>query len=297
MKPVSHLLNILENTKFDFLLEIFLDIIKHLKILNYDYRIENWYNRIGAALDDKSGFKNHPMHLIFKSILLKSIITNSITVNDLIRKSFLYKIPLFSPSCLEQCPDEHGCCHSSYSIHKLDYLRIIEENLLDRSHFEVKNNKIKLKTKRVNKVITCIALDSESRTCMIHKYKPSTCCKYPVINSVNKYDKNLKCWVGKCAHYPKDKSWGTKVSPIVLEALRILWIKSQLIWEEEYKIINQNQIFNHDESLRRILRYIVGFRKSRYIVGKDKILKYLRIDFDEDQILKVYKIIQRNTIY
>lgn len=296
MKSVSELLNILKNTNFDFLLEIFSDIIKHLKIMKYDYTIEDWHNKILKDLNNQFEFKNHPIHSIFKNILLKSIIANGVEVNDSIRRCFLNKIPLFSPDCLSECPDEHGCCHSSYTVHKLDYLRIIEEGLLNKSHFKINNNKIKLKTKRHDNVITCIALDT-TRRCRINKYKPETCCKYPIINSVNKWDKNLECWVGNCAHYPEEKSWGTKISPIIIEALRILWIKSQLIWEEEYTIIKKNQIFNNNQFLRKILRYIIGLRKCRYIVGKNRILEILKEKFDESQILEVYDIIKKQLLF
>ena len=296
MKPVSELLNVLIGTDFEFLLDIFSDLIPFLVILDEDVEKEDWKSKLSKSINASFGYKKHPIHSIFKDILLKSIIIDSIKLNDAIREAFLYKITLFSPNCIDECPDEHGCCHSSYSINKLDYNRIIEENLIDPNSFIIKNEKIKLRTKRVGKIITCIALDLQTRGCLIHKYKPSTCTKYPIINSVNRWDPKMNCWVGKCAHFPGKKSWGTKVSPIIVEALRTLWIKAQLIWESKQNIIKNFETLSANHKMNKILNYILALRKSRYIVGKDKTFRILKKKFAEEDVLKIYNILLTNDI-
>ncbi|TFF97922.1 MAG: YkgJ family cysteine cluster protein [Promethearchaeota archaeon] len=292
MKGTTEILDLLKGTEFEYLITVFSDLTSFLKLLDGDKYYEKYKNKIRRLLNKSKGFKNHPIHHIFKEIFSNSIIIDSIKVNDVIRETFLYKIPLFSPNCIDECPDTHGCCHSNYIVSELDYIRIIKEDLLDPSCFSKKRNKYKLKTKRRDGVITCIALDDGSRNCLIHKYKPSTCCKYPIINSIDKWDKKLTSWVGGCAHYPGKKSWGTKVAPIVINSLRTLWIKALLIWEDEYKVLQNNKEFENDEKLKEILSYVLGLRKSLYIMSREKTLKIFRKRFEPKKINYVIDTIQ-----
>ncbi|MHA1229271.1 MAG: YkgJ family cysteine cluster protein [Candidatus Helarchaeota archaeon] len=319
--PALEILKPLKESKFEYLYTIFFDIIKHFKILKQDLNEFKWDYKLSKYININRPLNKHPIHSLFKEILLNSIIVNSIEVNDGIRNIFLNKIAHFSPNCLKECPEKFGCCHSSYTINKIDYLRILNEKLLEPSAFIVKNGKFKLKTKIIDKCTTCIALKNNSRLCMVHKYKPSTCTKYPIINSVNKWDRILNCWTGSCVHYPDNKAWGTKVSPIIVQSMRDLWIRAQLICENKYEIINSNKIINSNQIIypnkimqldtgnildnndrfnnfkmsnpesEKILEHILGIRKCKYIVNKEKTIKLLKNLFKECDIEKIYNII------
>ncbi|MHA1311227.1 MAG: YkgJ family cysteine cluster protein [Candidatus Helarchaeota archaeon] len=294
MIPLIEILSPLKGSQFEFLLDTFSEIIKYLKVLEVDLKRENWDEKIRKVCNNNSNLMNHPIYSIFSDILSKSIIINSVKIHDSIREAFLYKIALFSPNCLEDCPDPHGCCHSSYTVSKLDYYRILNEKLLSPSQFIKTNRKIILKTKIYQNEVTCAALKDGTRECLIHKYKPSTCAKYPIINAVNKWDKNLKCWVGRCAHFPGEKSWGTKISPKILDALRTLWVKSQIIWEVNYDLLNNNDQINKNHKLLTILDHIQGIRKCQYIMDKEKIIANLLDEFDKEDIEYIYNFIVKN---
>ncbi|MHA1269531.1 MAG: YkgJ family cysteine cluster protein [Candidatus Helarchaeota archaeon] len=290
MIHVKNIIKIFQKSEFAFLIDIFSQVIENLIILEDEEKLENWNNFIKNSLSVSKEFKDHPIHFIFKDILLNSIIIDGLVVYDAIRNIFLYKIACFSPDCLNECTDEHGCCHSSYLTNRLDYGRIIKEGLLDKSQFIIKNKKYQVKTKNIENGIVCAALDDNSRKCLIHKYKPTTCSKYPLINNVNIWDEEKKCWVGKCAHFVGEKPWGTKVHPVIIQSLRDLWIKAQLIWEAEDEVINKYAIIKESQDLQTILKYILGIRKCKYIVGRDITIKILSKYFDKNKIEQVYKM-------
>jgi len=289
MYPIIEIIQHFEGSDFNFLIDIFSNIIPFLKLLDEDYI--DFKTKFEATLTVQKKFPYHPLHSLFEDLLLKSVITDAVKVYDGIRDVFLYKISLFSPDCLASCPDEHGCCHSSYSTNKLDYLRIQAENLLDPSHFIVKKDSYKLKIKVQNGVKICSALELPSKRCLIHKYKPSTCCKYPLVINT-RWDDELACWVNKCAHSIEAKSWGTKVSPLIIEALRTLWVKSYLMWEAEYDIKKNYPDLFENEELYKILKDILSIRKCLYIINREETLALLEKNYKRADILKVFNIVK-----
>lgn len=224
---------------------------------------------------------------LFKNILVKSFIQDSMTLHDLIREAFLNRIAKKSPDCLTDCRDFHGCCHGNYSVELIDYNRIISERIFPFENFYNKKGKYRLKLKEINNEQFCIAFDFDTKCCLIHKYKPPTCSKYPLITNVFTWNKEQKLWIGHCAH---GGNWTTYVSSIILQVLSNLWIKTILLWDREQEFLSRYK------SKLNVNRINIGKKvltiNSNKIYNRQSIFNLLSEDFSKNDIISVFSLLK-----
>jgi Fe-S-cluster containining protein len=245
-------------------------------------------NEFLEIVNSEKQFLVHPFHIWFHNLLKKVIILNSQAVYDSIRDMFLNHFAIRSPNCL-QCPEEHGCCHGNYSIELIDYRRIISMELIDPSIISRFHSKYKIKLiKDENGNRFCGAFDRSSKKCLIHQFKPQTCCKYPLVCDVHNWSYELLAWTGTCAH--SDIQWATRVHPAIMNSTRDLWVHSNLLWETEQEISNHLKKPLEDEIKQIILR-ILAIKQYALPYKAGIIKKILLEDFSEAAIQKAFQIV------
>ncbi|MHA1381138.1 MAG: YkgJ family cysteine cluster protein [Candidatus Helarchaeota archaeon] len=288
MQVIARLKNILDNYEFKKIFKIFEPILMELFLPNIDFEIQKQqlenFNIISE--EDLTLKKIISFQSYFKKLLTVSYINNPLKIHDLIRDSFLNRIAFRSPNCIKDCRDIHGCCHGNYSIDLIDYIRIIDEGLLTSDYFTYKNFRYRIKLKRVNKENVCSAFDMDEKICLIHKYKPPTCCKYPLISNTFIWNNDEKSWIGNCAH---GGIWATHVSPIVLQSLNKLWVKSILLWNKEqdfFKKYNLKLSKNKLNLGKKILTI-----KSNNIYRRNTIINLLSDEFSKKDIKEILNLL------
>ncbi len=289
MQKVINLKYFIKNHYFIKIFEIFELILNQLVIPDLDFEFQK------ANLEKFNEFTNQELNLnkilkfqnYLKDLFSKSFIHDSIKLYDLIRGAFLNRIAKKSPDCLTECRDFHGCCHGNYSVELIDYNRIISERIFPFENFYKKNGKYKLKLKEINDEKFCIAFDFDKKCCLIHKYKPPTCSKYPLITNVFTWNKEQKLWIGHCAH---GGNWTTYVSPIILQGLSKLWIKTILLWEREQEFLSKY------ESKLNVNGINIGKKiltiNSNKIYNRQSILNLLSDDFSINDIISVFNLLK-----
>ncbi len=235
-------------------------------------------------------FLTHPFHIWFRDLLKGGIQLDSLATYDTIRDLFLNGIALQAPNCL-QCPDEHGCCHGTYSIEPIDYERMIAKKLVDPSDISRFRNKYKVKlVKDQNRQIHCGAFDISTKNCLIHQFKPPTCCKYPLISNIHNWSSEMMAWTGTCAH--TDKIWATRVHPAIMNILREIWVAAQFLWEKEQNIFYRLKTEQNPE-LKKIISRILALSQSARPYKMIIIKKILAENYPESSIQEALKLMKR----
>ncbi|MHA1301012.1 MAG: YkgJ family cysteine cluster protein [Candidatus Helarchaeota archaeon] len=289
MQQISKLKNFLKINEFIKIFEIFEPILEQLKIPNYEYDLQKKnlikYNRYSyQEIPLKMIYR---FHTLFKKLIVNAFIENSLKVHDLIREAFLNRIANESPDCLFECRDIHGCCHGNYSVDLIDYKRIILEDLLPANNFIYKNCRYRIKLKEVNGENICSAFDMRTKYCLIHKYKPPTCCKYPLISNTFIWNKEKQQWLGNCAH---GGIWATFVSPVILQGLNKLWVKSTILWEREQEFISK--FTNKMDSEKIYLGKKLLAINMNHIQKQNSILNLLSEEFSKEKILQIMNLMK-----
>lgn len=229
-------------------------------------------------LECEKAFLTHPFHLWLRDLLKEGIILDSLATYDTIRNLFLNRIALQAPNCL-QCSDEHGCCHGTYSIEPIDYDRIIADKSIDPACLSRFFRKYKVKfIKDQNRLIHCGAFDFSTKKCLIQRYKPPTCCKYPLISDVHKWSSELMAWTGKCAH--SDELWVTRIHPAIMDVLREIWISAQFLYEMEQNTFYRLKTQQNPE-IRAIISRILALKQRSKLFKPIMIKKIISEDFSE----------------
>ncbi|MFX0133783.1 MAG: YkgJ family cysteine cluster protein [Candidatus Hodarchaeota archaeon] len=287
MQKIIKLECIPEIRHFIKIFEIFKSILNHLALPDLDFELQKEYLEKFNNYTEQELTLNRILRFqyLFKNLLNKSFIQDSLKVHDLVREAFLNKIAIRSPNCLTECRDFHGCCHGNYSVELIDYNRIISERLFPLENFSYKNGKYRLKLRRIGNDPFCSAFDYKTKCCLIHKYKPPTCSKYPLITNVFNWNKEKKQWVGHCAH---GGTWTTYVSPVILQGLSKLWIKTILLWEREQDFLSKF------ESKLNINKIKIGKKlltvRSNKIYNLQSIISLLSEEFSKKEIIQVFNL-------
>ncbi|MFX1451787.1 MAG: hypothetical protein ACFFCM_13140 [Promethearchaeota archaeon] len=289
MREIKNFKNIIKIQHFIRIFEIFEPLLAHLVLPDLEYGLQK------IQLEKFNDYSNKELTLkqilkfqeFFKNLLLNSITQDALKVHDLIREAFLNKIAIKSPNCLTECHDFHGCCHGFYSVELMDYNRIIFEKLLPQENFDYKYKKYRLKLKKLNNETFCSAFDFKTKYCLIHKYKPPTCSKYPLITNVFTWNKEQKQWIGKCAH---GGNWTTYVSPIFLHGFSKLWIKTILLWEREQEFLSKfkSKLNNNKLAIGKIILAI----KNNKIYNRQMVINLLSEDYTKNDILELLNLIR-----
>lgn len=240
-------------------------------------------------LDLDKQFLVHPFHMWFHKLLKKVIILDSEAVYDTIRDIFLNHLTTQSPNCL-LCPEEHGCCHGNYSVEVIDYKRIITKELIDSSLITRFRSKYKIrliKDEKGNRY--CGAFDISTKKCLVHQFKPQTCCKYPLITDVHNWSYELIAWTGPCAH--SNKIWATRVHPAIMNSTRDLWVDSNYLWKAErnisYRINNQIT-----DEINEIILRILAIKRYSWPYKREITKQILLEDYSESSIQKAFQIVK-----
>jgi len=267
--------------------KIFEPLLNLLAFDNESFSLKQ--NEFLSLQQSAKSFLTHPFHLWFRNLLKEAIILDSLAAYDAIRDLFLNRIALQAPNCLE-CPDEHGCCHGTYSIEPVDYDRIIAKKLIDPSNLSQVRNKYKVKlVKDQNRQLYCGAFDISTRKCLIHQFKPPTCCKYPLISNIHEWSGEMMAWTGTCAH--TDKIWATRVHPAIMNILREIAVAAQFLWEKEQEIFDKLRNQQNPE-IKGIISRILAFRHS---IGSDRMImvkKILLEDYPESSIQQAFELMK-----
>jgi len=235
-------------------------------------------------------FLTHPFHIWFRDLLKGGIQLDSLATYDTIRDLFLNGIALQAPNCL-QCPDEHGCCHGTYNIEPIDYERIMAKKFVDPSNISRFRNKYKVKlVKDQNRQIYCGAFDISTKNCLIHQFKPPTCCKYPLISNIHYWSSEMMAWTGTCAH--TDKIWATRVHPAIMNILREIWVAAQFLWEKEQNIFYRLKTEQNPE-LKEIISRILALSQSARPCKMIIIKKILAENYPESSIQEALGLMKR----
>ena len=219
------------------------------------------------------------------------VILDSKAVYDTIREIFLHRIAYKSPNCL-QCPEEHGCCHGNYSLELIDYQRIIAQNLIDPSLIARSGRKYKVRLlKDRNGRQHCGALDISTKKCLIHAFKPPTCCKYPLISNIHNWSQELMAWTGTCAH--SDKIWATRVHAAIMNSVRDLWVHSNLLWEDEQDLFYRLKIEPVNVELSEIISRMLALKQCNWPYKNEMMTKILLEDYSETSIQTAFRLIKK----
>ncbi len=285
MHKLSELAVASNNTWIKEITGIFEPLLQLIALDEEFFRVKQ--SEFREIVQNEKPFNVHPFHIWFQNLLKNVIILESQTTYDTIRDLFLHRFPLQAPNCL-QCPDEHGCCHSTYSIENIDYKRIIANRLIDPlliSRF-LSKYKLKLNKDKTGKHY-CGAFDVSTKKCIIHQFKPSTCCKYPLISNIQNWSSDLMAWTGNCAHC--DTIWATRVHPAIMNICRDLWVKAQLLWESE-----QNLIYRIKEpidvEIKEIISRILSIKQCSWPYKMMMMKKILLEDYPEAVIQKAFQM-------
>ena len=247
-------------------------------------------NEFSNILKSEKPFLTHPFHLWFRNLLKEGIILDSVATNDTVRNLFLNRIALQAPDCL-QCSDEHGCCHGTYSIEPIDYDRIIANRLIDSTIISRFLRKYKVKLiKDQNRQIHCGAFDISSKKCLIHQYKPPTCCKYPLISDVHKWSSELMAWTGNCAH--RTEPWVTRVHPAIMNVLREIWVSAQFLYETEQNVFYRLKTQQKSE-IKVIISRILALTQCSKLFKPIMIKKILSEDYSEGSIQEALQMMKK----
>jgi Fe-S-cluster containining protein len=268
--------------------QIFEPLLNLLALDNESFSLKQ--NEFLSLQKSAKSFLRHPFHHWFRNLLKEAVIIDSLATYDTIRDLFLNRIALQAPNCLE-CPDEHGCCHGTYSIEPIDYDRIIANKLIDPSNLTQFYNKYKAKlVKDQNQQQYCSAFDISTKRCLIHQFKPPTCCKYPLITNIHEWSSEMMAWTGTCAH--TDKIWATRVHPAVMNLLRELAVAAQFLWEKEqnifYRLKNQQ-----NPEIKGIISRILALNHANNSDKSMIIEKILMEDYPESSIQQTFKLMKQ----
>lgn len=278
----------IENPRIKELIDIFEPLLNLLALDEEFFTLKQ--KEFAEIIISPKKFQVHPFHNWFQNLLKNVIIMDSQAVFDAIRDLFLNRIAIQSPNCLE-CPDEHGCCHSTYKIDLIDYNRVIAHNLVHPSLFSRSRNKHKIKLIKDEKGINhCGAFDKSSRKCLIHQFKPPTCCKYPLISNIRDWSDELMAWTGSCAH--NEKVWATRVHPAIMNACRNLWVDAQLLWESEQKLFHRLKEQINIE-MKEILSFILAIKQVNWPYKTVIAKKILLETYSESAIQRAFQIIKK----
>ncbi len=289
MRRLVELLKCAKNSWMKDILEQFKPLLKLLALDEEFYSVKE--KEFSQILSNETRFLIHPFHKWLPNLLRNVIILDSQAVYDTMRNLFLQGFALKSPDCLNDCRNNYACCHGNYAINPIDYQRIIANNLLDPSLFSCLRNKYKLKLAiDKNQRKYCCALDVSTKKCLIHQYKPPTCCKYPLISNIQTWSEELTAWTGMCAH--SDVVWATRVHPAVLKKCRDLWVDSHLLWESE-----QNVFYRIKEpissEIRELLSRILSIKQSSWPYKKTIIKRVLLENYSEPSIQKALTLLKK----
>jgi len=241
-------------------------------------------------IENPKSFLTHPFHIWFQNLLKNVIILDGQAVYDTIRDLFLNRFALQSPNCLA-CPDEHGCCHNTYSIEHIDYKRIIANKLIDPSFISRFRSKYKLKlVKDSNGNKHCAAFDVSTKKCLIHQFKPPTCCKYPLISNVHEWSAERMAWTGNCAHHTE--VWVTRVHPAIMNVCRDLWVYAHLLWESEQSLWFRLKK-PLDTELKEILSRILALKQCNWIYKNAMLKKILLEDYSESVVITALRLMKK----
>lgn len=228
---------------------------------------------------------------VLAEFLLKFIILDAIGLYDGIRDIFLNHIPFNACDCLNECRSAYGCCHGLYTVEKIDYERIISDDLLTITDFSPLKQKFKLKS-RNEKEKFCVGFDQKTKSCKIHAYKPMTCTKYPLMPSVHEQHENLT-WKGACAH---GDIWTTKISPFVTEKLGKLWMKANLLYLYQLNAGIRFEKKSIPKNCKRLIFEIIRIRRSTNIIDPDGLFLYLSHEFSKEQIQEALSLMREKKI-
>ncbi len=289
MRKLIEIVKRADNTLINEVLEIFTPLLNLLALDNELFHFKQ--TEFEEIIESKKQFLHHPFHLWFKNLLKSVIILDSQAVYDMIRNLFLDRFALRSPNCL-MCSDEYGCCHSTYSLEQIDYERIITKNLVDSSFISRFRNKNKLRVLKDGKNRKyCAAFEISSKKCMIHPFKPPTCCKYPLISNIHNWSEELEAWTGTCAH--AEELWITRVHPAIMNNCRDLWIYAQLLWDSEQKFFYRLKDPVESEILE-IIRHILAMKQCKWLRNPFIIKKLLHENYSVLNIQLAFKKFEKN---
>ncbi|MHA1267220.1 MAG: YkgJ family cysteine cluster protein [Candidatus Helarchaeota archaeon] len=239
-------------------------------------------------------FPLHPFHRWIPYLLKNVIILNSQAVYDTIRTLFTTRIALQAPNCLFDCSDNYACCHGNYLINAIDYHRILAHDLIPPTYFTKKGNEYRLKlVKEKNKRTHCIALDVKTKRCLIQDFKPPTCCKYPLISNIHHWSAELCAWTGNCAH--STKLWATRVHPAIMNSLRDLWIRAQVLWEKEQEVfmkIKGKLKVDQNPELFELISHILSIRQSNWGYSSKYLKSFLLKSYPRSSIDYAFKLLK-----
>ena len=267
---------------------IFDPLLNHLVFDNELFNLkQNEFRNIQAS---EKPFLTHPFHIWFRELLKEGVILDSLATYDNIRDLFLNRIAFQAPDCL-QCAAEHGCCHGTYSIEPIDYERIVAHRLIDQAMISRFFSKYKIKLiKDQSRQIHCGAFEISSKKCLIHQYKPPTCCKYPLITDIHKWSAEMMAWTGNCAH--SNEIWATRVHPAIMNgSLREIWVNAHFLWEKEQNIFYRLKIQEKSE-MKDIIARILALKQRGKLYKPILIKKVLTEDYSEASIQEAFQIMK-----